>query len=91
MPATVIIPAALRQFTDNCHELAVEGETVAAVIDSAAADHPQLRPNLLTGDGTLQPFVHVFVNGNDVKSAAGLDTPVPDNAEVLIVQAISGG
>ena len=38
--------------------------------------HPSLGSQLLTDDGDLNRFVNVYVNGQDVRYLAGLDTPV---------------
>ena len=94
MAVTVFIPSPLRQFTGGVHAVEAAGGTVGEVLAALTAAHPQLRDNLLAGDGgtpRLQPFVHAFVNGRDIAGQAGLNTPVPDGGELLIVQAISGG
>jgi molybdopterin converting factor small subunit len=91
MSVTVLIPSPLRPFTGNQHAVSAEAGTVAAVLARLSADFPGLGENLLTPGGRLQPFVHAFVGGKDVAALAGLDTPVPDGGELLILQAISGG
>lgn len=91
MAVTFLIPSALRPLTDNRHAVAAEGATVAAAIASLVAAYPKLGGSLLASPEKLQPFVHVFLNGKDVGALGGLNAPVPDGAELLILQAISGG
>ncbi len=46
---------------------------------------------LLTDDGDLNRFVNVYVNGQDVRYLAGLDTPVAPADEVRLLPAMAGG
>jgi molybdopterin converting factor small subunit len=42
-------------------------------------------------DGELQPFVNVYVDGEDVRMRGGLDTPVRAGATVILLPAMAGG
>jgi molybdopterin converting factor small subunit len=42
-------------------------------------------------DGSLHKFVNIYVNDDDVRYLEGLDTPVPDGAEISILPAVAGG
>ena len=46
---------------------------------------------LLTDDGDLNRFVNVYINGQDVRYLAGLDTPVAPADEVRLLPAMAGG
>jgi molybdopterin converting factor small subunit len=48
-------------------------------------------PPLLDERGALRRYVHVFVNGDDVRALEGLSTPTPRGAYVSIVTAVAGG
>lgn len=91
MAINVIIPTPLRQYTGGQATLSARGETVAGVLAAILSEHPQLRANIISDEGKLHPFLHVFVNGLDIAGSGGLETAVPEDGEVLIVQAISGG
>jgi molybdopterin synthase sulfur carrier subunit len=41
--------------------------------------------------GKLRGYVNLYVNGDDIRHGSGLDTPVVESDEVLILPAISGG
>jgi sulfur-carrier protein len=65
----------------------VQGETVASAFDSLFDAKPGLRNHVLDEKGAIRPHVSVFVSG----SQSDLDTPVPDGAEIRIINAVSGG
>ncbi len=46
---------------------------------------------LIMGDGNLNPKYLIFVNGKNIQSGAGLDTPIHDNDVILISAVIDGG
>jgi molybdopterin synthase sulfur carrier subunit len=41
--------------------------------------------------GELRRLVNVFVDGDDARGGAGLDTPLRADSQVLVVTAIAGG
>jgi len=51
----------------------------------------QFQQRILEADGALRRFVNVYVNGEDARFLAGLDTPIPRDATVDLLPAISGG
>ena len=88
---TVRIPGALQAFTGGARECRVPAARVADVLARLGERHPQLGPRLLTPEGTLRPFVNVFVGRDNVRDLQGLDTPVPEGATVTILPAVAGG
>jgi molybdopterin converting factor small subunit len=42
-------------------------------------------------NGELRPFVNVYVDGEDVRTKDGLDTPVREGATVILLPAMAGG
>jgi molybdopterin converting factor small subunit len=71
-------------------ELAASGDTVQAVLDDLFGRYPTLRDRVTT-DGTLSPFVNVYVNGRDVRYGDGLGTAVGPNDQVILLPAMAGG
>ena len=57
----------------------------------SSTQHPSLGSQLLTDEGDLNRFVNVYVNGQDVRYLAGLDTPVAPADEVRLLPAMAGG
>lgn len=91
MSVSVRIPTTLRTFTGGRSEVALEGTDVRSVIANLDGAHPGLADRLLDEDGNLRRFVNVFVADDDIRFLDGLDTPVPDGAEVAIIPAVAGG
>jgi molybdopterin synthase sulfur carrier subunit len=91
MSVKVRIPTTLRTLTGGAKELAVDGATVGEVLDAVEAAHPGVRDRIFDGEGGINRFVNVFVDDDDVRFLQGVDTPVPDGAELSIMQAVAGG
>jgi len=89
--STVHIPAVLRANVGGVKTLDIEGDSIRAVVETLTAQHPSLKGQLLTDDGDLNRFVNVYVNGQDVRYLAGLDTPVAPADEVRLLPAMAGG
>jgi sulfur-carrier protein len=87
----VRIPSVLRPAVGGEKELDVEGATVGEVIDGLIGRFPSLRDQLLTGEGDLNRFVNVYVNGQDVRYLDGLGTKVEPRDEVRLLPAMAGG
>lgn len=89
--STVLIPSVLRANVGGVKSLEVSGDSIRAVVDALVAQHPALKGQLLTDEGDLNRFVNVYVNGQDVRYLAGLDTPVAPADEVRLLPAMAGG
>jgi molybdopterin converting factor small subunit len=89
--STVFIPSVLRANVGGVKSLELEGDTIGAVVGALVEQHPALGSQLLTADGDLNRFVNVYVNGQDVRYLAGLDTPVASADEVRLLPAMAGG
>lgn len=89
--STVFIPSVLRANVGGVKSLDIEGVSIRGVVDALVAQHPALKSQLLTDDGDLNRFVNVYVNGQDVRYLAGLDTPVAPADEVRLLPAMAGG
>jgi MoaD family protein len=91
MSVTVKIPTQLRAVTGGDAEAKAEGTTVAEVLDSLYETHEELRDRIAGDDGELRRFVNVYLAGEDIRFLQGLETPVPDGAELTILPAVAGG
>jgi sulfur-carrier protein len=90
MAVKVKIPTQLRAAAGGEGELELEGGTVGEVLDALFERHGELRDRLSDGDGALRRFVNVYVDGEDIRFADGLETPVADGHEVQILPAVAG-
>ena len=89
--STVHIPSVLRANVGGVKTLDIDGDSIRAVVETLTAQHPSLKSQLLADDGDLNRFVNVYVNGQDVRYLAGLDTPVAPADEVRLLPAMAGG
>ena len=87
----VFIPAVLRANVGGVKSLDIEGESIRSVVEALVERHPSLGTQLLTEGGDLNRFINVYVNGQDVRYLAGLDTPVAPVDEVRLLPAMAGG
>ena len=65
--------------------------TVCALLDVLAAEHPVFDRRVRDETGALRRHVNVYVDGEEVRRLSGLQTPVPADAEVMVVQSVAGG
>ena len=86
----VRIPPTLRAETSGEREIEASGRTVRELLDDLTARFPALRGQLLDDD-ELAPFVNVYVEGEDVRTRDGLDTPVADGSQIILLPAMAGG
>lgn len=93
MPVTFQIPGPLRAFAAGRATVLIDGAppTLREALDSLCAAHPGLRDRLLTEEGEIREHVNVFVGNESVRYSGGLATPIPSDAEISIIPAISGG
>ena len=86
----VRIPPTLRGDTAGQREVEARGGTVRELLDDLMGQFPALRRQLLEDDD-LAPFVNVYVEGEDVRTLDGLDTPVEYGGTVILLPAMAGG
>jgi molybdopterin converting factor small subunit len=67
-----------------------EFELDAATLGDALRALP-VRDLCLDEHGELRRLVNVYVDGEDARAGAGLETPLAGSSEVLVVTAIAGG
>ena len=85
------------RFTENLrHHLdtpdcRVEGTTVREALESVFETQPQLRGYVLDDQGRLRKHVVVFIDGDMLRDRDGLSDPVSVDAELFVMQALSGG
>ena len=88
--STVRIPPVLRQEAGGAREVEASGATLRELLEDLSVRMPQLG-NRVYEHGAIQPFVNVYVDGEDVRTRSGLDTPVRDLSTVILLPAMAGG
>jgi molybdopterin synthase sulfur carrier subunit len=90
MAIEVRIPTILRTYTDGAKAVDAHGASLAALIDDLEANHPGLKDRLIE-DGDLRRFVNVYINDEDVRFIGGLEAPLSDGDQVVVLPAVAGG
>jgi molybdopterin converting factor small subunit len=83
----VRIPALLQALSGGASEVRASGATLRDVIDDLERQFPGMGDRLVDA-GALRRDVMIAVGGDEVSD---LNAPVPEDGEVLILPAISGG
>ncbi len=91
MPVNVRIPQPLRPLTGNQSTVTADGATLEALVANLESAYPGIRERMVDEAGQLRRFVNIYVNGDDVRFLAGMQTPLKDGDEVSIVPAVAGG
>lgn len=88
--AEVTFTPNLRRHVD-CPTVEVPGATVREVLDRVFADNPRLRGYVLDDQGALRKHMVVFIDGQQLVDRDRLADPVGPDAELYVMQALSGG
>ena len=87
---TVRIPPTRRPETGGERQVRARGDTVRELLDDLMSRFPGLRSQLVEDD-EIASFVNVYVEGEDVRTLDGLDTPVATGSTVILLPAMAGG
>ena len=91
MSVSVRVPTILRTYTGGAAEVTAEAGTLREVLSGLDATYPGIAGRILDDSGQIRRFVNVYVGDEDVRFAAGLDTPVPAGMQVSVIPAVAGG
>ena len=91
MAIEVRIPTILRTHTGGEKAVEGKGDTLADLFSDLDSRHSGLRERLVGADGSLNRFVNVYLNDEDVRFLGGVQTPLSDGDVVTILPAVAGG
>ncbi len=89
MPKVAFTPNLQRHV--ECPPQEVAGETVREVLNQIFDSNPRLQGYVLDEQGALRKHMVIFVNGKAILDRDQLSDRVPENGEVFVFQALSGG
>lgn len=89
--STLTIPTPFRPYADGVSSLEIQSEYVGEAIKELVTQFPSLRQHLYAENGKIQPYVNLFINGEDVRYLQGADTPLLATDQLRIVPSIAGG
>ncbi len=85
------IPTPWRTYTGGQAEVELRGTTAGEVMQSLVQGYPALRPHLYSPRGELRLYINLFIDGENIKSRQGLDTPVGPEDTLVLIPAVAGG
>ncbi|HEY4349463.1 MAG TPA: MoaD/ThiS family protein [Gaiellaceae bacterium] len=88
--ATIRIPPILRPEAGGNRNVEVPGTTIREALEGLVAMYPTIEARIFEA-GELPQFLNVFLDQQDVRLLEGLDTPIAENAVVLLLPAVAGG
>jgi len=91
VPVEVRIPTMLRSAAGGSSVVTVDGGTIGEILDELGRRFPALAGQVVTEDGSLHKFVNVYLNDDDIRYLAKLDTKVGEGDTVSILPAVAGG
>ena len=94
MAIEVRIPTILRTYTEGAKSVEGSGGSLSELIDDLDGSHPGIKGRLVEdkdGSVDLRRFVNVYVNDEDVRFIGGLDAPLSDGDQVVVLPAVAGG
>ena len=75
----------------ECPTIDAPGITVREVLDAVFESNRQVRGYVLDEQGALRKHMVIFIDGQQIEDRRTLADPVGENAEIYIMQALSGG
>ena len=85
------------QFTSHLRKVAptgtlnVGGTTLRLALDEVFAQHPKVKSYVLDDQERLRKHVVIFVDGTRISGGSDLMCPVSLEAQIYVLQALSGG
>jgi adenylyltransferase/sulfurtransferase len=89
---TIFIPTPLRLYAAGQNAVEVDAATIAGALEGLMQTYPDLRNQLVTGEGKLRAFVNLYLNDEDVRYLPAKEaTPVTRADTLTIIPSIAGG
>jgi molybdopterin synthase sulfur carrier subunit len=85
------------QFTSHLRKVApigmmtVGGDTLRGALDEVFARHPRVKSYVLDDQERLRKHVVIFCDGARIAAGDDLTRPIAADAEIYVLQALSGG
>jgi sulfur-carrier protein len=90
LSVVVRVPPVLRAEAGGAREVEAAGSNVREVLENLTQRLPALGQRVY-GEGEIRSFVNVYVDGEDVRTRNGLETPVRESSTVILLPAMAGG
>ena len=85
------LPGPLRNYCAGVSELSIAAGTVRDALQDLERNQAALYRNLCDETGALRRHLNVFVNSDNIRDLAGIDTNLAAGDVVTFLPAVSGG
>jgi molybdopterin converting factor small subunit len=90
MAIEVRIPTILRPYTSGEKLVSAQGATLEEVLNDLELNYPGMGERLIDESG-LRRFINIYINDEDVRFLAGLQSEIGENDSITILPAVAGG
>jgi len=93
MAVTITLPGALQELAGGRSSLTLDGApgTLAEAMTHLHETWPAVYDRIMTEKREVRRHVAVFVGQREIRHTGGLETPLGEDAEILVLPALSGG
>src|SRR3954466_11260040 len=93
MTVTLHIAAALREFTARSSTVEIQspGQTLTDALAALWMKHRGIRDRVPKEQDQIRQHINIFVGNQNVRYTGALPTQVPQQSQISIVPAVSGG
>ena len=88
---TFHVLGSLRAYCAGAAQVSLSAPTVKAALEELERTQAELYRNICDETGAVRKHLNVFVNADNVRDLAGLDTPLAPGDVLTILPAVSGG
>lgn len=88
---TLSIPSPLRSYTEGARSIDIQSANVGGAVQELVTRYPALNSHLFTDEGSLRPYVNLFLNDEDIRHLQGLETELEAKDRLRIIPSIAGG
>jgi sulfur-carrier protein len=91
MSVKVRIPVAFRRATNGTKEAILDAATLMECLQALETEFPGVREKTRDEQGEVMKTLNFFVDGQNVRNLAGMDTCLNPGDEVTIILPLGGG
>jgi sulfur-carrier protein len=88
---TLHVVGPLRMYCAGAAQLRISARTIRAALDDLERSQSALYRNVCDETGKVRKHLNVFVNSDNMRDLAGVDTPLNAGDVLTILPAVSGG
>lgn len=90
MTIEVKVTANLQKLLGGQRSITGQGTTVRELLDDIERRYPGFRDTVMA-NGEIHRFVNIYLNDEDIRFLAKLDTPLKDGDVISVLPALAGG